>query len=543
MSRTPVHIILIVSLGFLVYSNTLHAPFQFDDQANIVDNTAIRSFEVFRDPLKIKELDSPVNAKVLFGTRYVGFLTFALNYRLHGLDVFGYHVVNIAIHIINALLVYWLIRLSFRTPFFKGSIFDADAAPAANKNLVGIIALFSSLLFVAHPLQTQAVTYIVQRLTSLATLFFLLSLTLYIRARLSESVAACYGIYCASIVSASLAMLTKEISITLPVIIGLYEFMFFKGKMGKRFLFLLPAFLTVLIIPFAMITVNSAIADLDTATAFRIAGSKSISQWEYLLTQFRVIVTYIRLMFPPVVQNLDYDYPIYRSFFDMEIVLSVLFLLSLFGFGIYLLRRSSRLNMRNNHILRLSAFGIFWFFITLSVESSIIPIHDVIFEHRVYLPSVGFFTAIVALIISARIFLLNKLVILKKALVPVLAVIVLILSGAAYVRNTIWQDEIKLWEDVVKKSPNKARVHYNLGVIYDKKGRIYEAIEEYLEVIKLSPNHADAYNNLGAAYAKTGHPDKAVEKFYIAAKLRPEDADIQKNFRRASEELAGRRRQ
>ncbi|MCL4455822.1 MAG: tetratricopeptide repeat protein [Nitrospirae bacterium] len=560
--QSAVQILIIIFIGFFSYSNTLNAPFEFDDEVNIVNNTVIRDFNFFKEPALVRSSTIANNVKYFFHTRYIAYLSFAINYRLHGLDVFGYHVVNIAIHIINAMLVYWFIILSFKTPFFRGSMFAPDSVSSDNRNYAGMIAFFSSIIFVAHPIQTQAVTYIVQRFTSMAAMFYLFSLVFYIESRLitingQQSAVSSQGkeqktkhikfkkwsCYCASIIAAALAMKTKEISFTLPLIIVVYEFLFFDGKIKRRLLYLVPILLTISIIPLSLLTSNP-LGTQNIEDAFKIASPKnSISAWDYLITQFRVIVTYIRLMFPPVVQNLDYDYPVYRSFFDVKTVLSFLLLVSLFGFAIYLLRRSSIMDSKGNSILRLSAFGIFWFFITLSVESSIIPIHDVIFEHRVYLPSVGFLTAIVALIISARIFLLDKFVVIGKALVPVLMVTVLIFSGATYARNTIWQDEIKLWEDVVKKSPNKARVHYNLGVVYEKKGRIYEAMDKYLTVIKLSPNHADAYNNLGAAYAKIGRLDKAVENFYFAAKLKPEDDDIQRNFSRASEELVGRNRQ
>ena len=139
-----------------------------------------------------------------------------------------------------------------------------------------------------------------------------------------------------------------------------------------------------------------------------MAGSADVSRWDYLNTQFRVIVTYIRLLFFPVNQNLDYDYPIYRTFFTPPVFLSFLFLLGIFCWGIYLLYRSYKSDQANRFWYRLIAFGIFWFFVTLSVESSIIPIQDVIYEHRLYLPSVGFFMAIMSGIVFIYVRLANR---------------------------------------------------------------------------------------------------------------------------------------
>jgi len=566
------HMFLIMAVGFLVYSNTFNVPFIFDDGVNIVENPVVKDFEYFKDNSEVYGSKAYKGVKDFFRTRYIGYLSFAINYRLHGLDVFGYHVVNIAIHIINALLVYWFIMLSFRTPFFKGSMFDVDTALESNKNLTGIIALLSSLLFVAHPIQTQAVTYIVQRFASLATLFYLFSLILYIKSRVmavSSSQKAGYvkfkigAYYCGSIISAILAMKTKEISFTLPFIIGLYEFLFFDGRLKKRILLLFPIFLALLIIPITLtISYSSELQDIEDA--FNIASYiNKISRWDYLITQFRVIVTYIRLMLFPIMQNLDYDYPIYRSFFNIEIVLSFILLVMLLGFGIYLLRRSSYPNMRNNHILRLSAFGIFWFFITLSVESSIIPIADVIFEHRLYLPSVGFLTAIVAGIIVIKDGLKEKIPNTDKLVIYLSICITVLFSSVSYARNIVWQTEIGLWEDVVSKSYGKTRPHYNLGLayskaekfddamqeflyaikkadfdslhynlgwVYFKKNQLDDAVKEYLAAIKRNPDYTDAYINLGVVYAKQGRLDDAIKVLKKAITIKPDDPDAHYNL-------------
>ena len=166
LKRPLFAVFLILFLGILVYSNTFHVPFVFDDDGSIINNPDIRDISGF------------IAAALGFGvfpSRVVGYLTFALNYRFGGLDVTGYHVLNLAIHLANALLVYALVRLTFRTPHLAGS----QLAPRA-----GTVALLCALLFVVHPVQTQAVTYVVQRLTSLATFFYLLAVVLYAAGRL-----------------------------------------------------------------------------------------------------------------------------------------------------------------------------------------------------------------------------------------------------------------------------------------------------------------------------------------------------------------------
>ncbi|MFU8807453.1 MAG: hypothetical protein ACNA8W_26825, partial [Bradymonadaceae bacterium] len=180
---------LILLVGVAIYSNSFQGPFVLDDRQSIVENTDIRGLEAFHAG----------------STRYVGYLTFALNYRFGGLDVTGYHVVNLAIHLASALLVYALLHLTFRTPYFRGQESGAggqkDRFESQTSNLDSnlaslaslaswrfeprtVLPLFAALLFVVHPVQTQAVTYVVQRLTSLCTLFYLLSMVLYAQARL-----------------------------------------------------------------------------------------------------------------------------------------------------------------------------------------------------------------------------------------------------------------------------------------------------------------------------------------------------------------------
>ena len=301
--RGPVvHILIIVVLGILIYSNTFNVPFVFDDNDSIVSSSSIKDVRHF------------IDLQNMYGNRHIGFLTFALNYKMHGLDVAGYHIFNLVIHLLNALLVYWLIILTFRTPYASAYL-QKDVLETSDP--YRWIPLFTALLFVSHPVQTQAVTYIVQRFASLSTLFYLASLVMYIKARGSDSSKkARYAFYAASIISAILAMRTKEIAFTLPVMVVLYGFLFFRGDIKKRVLYLLPLLLTMFIIPLSMLVTqggSTGASGIDELT--KIAGSADVSRWDYLNTQFRVIVTYIRLLFFPVNQNLDYDYPIYRTFF------------------------------------------------------------------------------------------------------------------------------------------------------------------------------------------------------------------------------------
>ena len=315
LNKPVVHILLLALMGLLAYSNTFEVPFQFDDKPNIVINPIIKDLRYFLETEKAKMFTGK-NEYPAFTRRYIGHLTFALNYKIHGLDVTGYHVFNLFIHVLNAILLYWFVVLTFRTPKLKGSPLGDSSRP---------IALFAALLFVSHPMQTQAVTYIVQRLTSLATLFYMLSLVLYIKTRLKteqqSSKTGAFLLYFFSVVSALLAMKTKEIAFTLPLVIALYECMFFRGKIKRRLIYLIPLLLTMLIIPLTYIglysgmdrPVGEMIHDADRATTIR-----DISRVDYLVTEFRVIVTYLRLLVLPVNQSVNYAPTLYRSFFDPQ---------------------------------------------------------------------------------------------------------------------------------------------------------------------------------------------------------------------------------
>jgi tetratricopeptide (TPR) repeat protein len=507
--RRSLHIILIAVLGVIVYSNSLHGQFVFDDRSSILNNPVIKDLGNFLWNSTGYEYNRQ---------RFIGYFSFAVNYRIGRLNVTGYHFVNLIIHIINSILVYTLVLLTFRTPFLKA----ADRPPLAQ-----LIALFAALLFVAHPIQTQAVTYIVQRLTSLMTLFYLLAVTLYARMRVAEEgpLWKQIGYYIGTVTSVVLAMKTKENAFTLPLSIALYEWFFFSGAAARRLLRLVPFLATMIIIPLGMIDIHKPVgailSDVNDVTQVQSLLTRS----DYFFTQLRVIVTYLRLLFFPVNQNLDYDYPAYHSFFQAPVFGSFLILLALIIGAIYLLKRSRSVDPE----LRLVSFGIFWFFLALAVESSIIPIVDVIYEHRAYLPSAGMFIATSAFFVSfARRF--QGKYSRKLALYTAMAVVV-ILGCATFQRNNIWASNVMLWQDVVRKSPGKARGYNNLGAAFTDAGQNGEAIKALQQALVLNPMHTEAYYNLGRVYLF--YPDRlgdAISAFRKAIELRPDYDDAYVNL-------------
>ena len=536
-----------MTLGLLAYSGTFNSSFHFDDEPNIVDNPDIKkSLQI----LNIREL-----LHIFSGNRSIGFLSFSVNYRVNGLDVTGYHIVNLSIHILNAIIVYWLMLLTFKTPYFRQFTVHDLPAGRQGSRFTASIALFSALLFISHPVQTQAVTYIVQRFTSLATFFYLLSLVMYIKWRLigyrsevighgSEPITYYLSpityylspitYYLFSVIFAILAMKTKEIAFTLPAVIAIYESMFFEGKINKRLLYLIPFFFLMLAILLNLLQTDKPIENLLAHLDEKARSETDMSRFDYLFTQFRVIVTYIRLIFFPVNQNFDYDYPVYHSFLNLEVLLSFVSLLLIFCSGVYFYFRSRftvHYSLFTLHCLRLASFGIFWFFVTLSVESGIIPIADVINEHRGYLPSAGIFISLSAFIFAVYLRFKDRFTPSHKMIFKVLPLLIIILlSNATYARNKVWKNEVSLWSDVVMKSPGKARGFYNLGSAYHDEKKFDKAIENYTMAISLNPKYVKAYTNRGNAYDEKGQPDKAVEDYLKALSIDPHHTDAYFNL-------------
>jgi len=318
--------------------------------------------------------------------------------------------------------------------------------------------------------------------------------------------------------------------------------MFFSGTSKKRLICLVPLLLTMLVIPLSLLTLagtGGALGDVGSATR---AGS-DLSRAEYLFTELRVIVTYIRLLFLPVNQNLAYDYPVYRTLFTPPVFLSFLFLLALFGLAVYLTYRSrfkvqgsrfevqgSALGIQNSPFYRLTAFGIFWFFLTLSVESSIIPITDVIFEHRLYLPSVGAFLAFACCFVAAGQKLAARVSGGGTAAIALAGLIVLALTAASYARNQVWGSQESLWQDVVNKSPGKAVGYQYLGIALFERGEVERAFASFDRSLAIDPLLDGAYINRGSLNARVGRYQQAIADLSRAVDLDPSSVEAWSNL-------------
>jgi Flp pilus assembly protein TadD len=493
-------------LCVLVYSNTFNSPFVFDDTRNIEENRFIRLTDLDFNKLYDAGFKSPTLHRPVVN------ISFALNYYFGKYDVTGYHVVNTIIHSINGILVYFLALILFKQlSEMPGQRILQFRSPA-------LMSLFAAFFFVAHPLQTQSVTYIVQRMNSMAVMFYLLSLFLYISGRMAQTRRRRWPLLSGCLVSWIMALGSKEIALTLPFIILLYEFYFFQDLhivWEKREI-------KYLLVPIAILSLTAFIY-VGAHPFDRILdgyGVRDFTMWERVLTQFNVVVFYISLLFYPHPSrlNLVHQFPISHSLSDpVTTLFSVILIIGFIGLAVYLARKN-----------RLISFCILWFLITLAVESSVIGL-EMIFEHRLYLPMFGF-----ALIVTYVLFFFLS----QRPLwfIPISILIIVSLGTATYLRNSIWHDRITLWSDAVTKEPLSPRAHNNLGLALKEQGRLEEAIGHFSAALQIRPDHAHAHNNLGVALRERGRPGEAVGHFSQALRIQPNHADAHNNLGLALQE-------
>ncbi|MBF0386613.1 MAG: tetratricopeptide repeat protein [Candidatus Omnitrophica bacterium] len=490
-------------LGFLLYANTLHSEYHLDDIPFIVKNPTIRDIN-----------DLALIGKSILGThaRHVVFYSLALNYHLHKLDVFGYHVFNTLIHILTTIGIWQFTRLLLSTNKFTAEVTTDNREK---------IAFCAALLFLCHPANTQAITYITQRFASMATMFYIATLAFYVKARLTTRLAHSLPFYFLAGTSAIMGMLSKEITITMPAIIFIidrlciaYQPPIIKKKKvlvvkKSRTPFILIAALAglSLIVPFLF--------HFDIASIFSSQMPSSshegdmLTFYTFALSQLRVMALLLRLCVLPIDQNLDYDFPMSTGFLTPPTTLiSLIFLAGLAFLGWKMLKK------------RIIVFlGIAWFFITFAPE--FYPRVHVVFEHKFYLVTIGLFIA--------ASYLIWELPALKKFAFWIMIVLTLILGIATVKRNAVWQTEQTLWEDVVKKSPNKYRANLNLGNVYQLQGKYDQSLPYYDKAISVMPYGYKALNSRAVIYYMKGNLEAAMNDFNRSIAANPQYDDPYNN--------------
>lgn len=471
-SKKKFFITTVCILGFLIYMNTFTAPFVFDDYSNIYANNAYRNLNLLTawwSPLK---------------PRFIGYFTFFLNYQIGGWNTSIYHLTNLAIHIATTLMVWRLLLLIFETPKIKGLEISKQKTT---------IAAFCALIFLTHPIQTQAVTYIVQRFESLAAFFYIVSLYFYLKARLAKKLY--YLIPTAA--SMALGFLTKETAFTLPAMFLVFEF-FLIGNFKR---FLNPKILTILFVFFGVcLRAFFSLTSLSDALGAKITLSgETVNSKNYLITQLAVFLKYIKLVIIPIGQSVDHLQPVISSIANPFVLTGLLLVTLLVTVAIFTFKKSP-----------LISFSIAWTFLTMSIASSFLPLGDLMMEYRLYLPMVGI-----------SLFLVTSLWHIRKSL-PVkwtylLLVLVFAYGILTFARNNVWLTRSGVWKDVVSQNPKNTRALTNLASAYFTEKNYGNARKYVDKSLELFPNNPDALVIKGAIAAQKEQYTEAVE--YIQAAL------------------------
>lgn len=501
MKRTALSFLLITVVSTIIYSRSISSPFLFDDHEFITLNN------------NIKNLANIERIWEYYPARFIPNFTFALNYHLGKLDAAGFHIVNLAIHIFNGFLIYTLASLIFNNFTTK-----------SNTRWQKLLPLIVALIFISHPLQTEAVTYITQRYTSLSAFFYLSALILFFLSLIQyqnqkKGFSPKFIIFfLTSLIPATLIMLTKENGLSLPLAMLLLSLIYIlpASHHKKKTLFTIITIFIITLIPILLVlTKTYPCKETSFLPCVPPSGVKfeynmtDITAPTYLLTQFNVIRTYIRLLILPVSQHVDYDYPLSTTLFDPPTLLSFILLMSLFTLAIYLYKKD-----------KIISFAILFFFVTLSVESSILPLDDVFFEHRLYLPMFSF-----ALIVARLLSLIPKPKILLLT-VPY----ILLLSTGTILRNEVWLDEEKIWWENIKYSPRKERPYNNLAIYYLDNGRVDESMAISQKVLTMYPDSITAQAQLAMAHMFLSDVKKAKEIYENIIAKNPNDTLILYNL-------------
>lgn len=506
---------LLIALGGAIYANTTGVPFYLDDRASIADNRYMRVDEWSVS----KFADAAFEARSDRGNkRPVAYLSFALNYYFgEKIDngeptPRGFHITNTIIHIATGILTYLLAVVTFR--LWNGLRRKAGEETALP---VFLASLFAACLFVAHPIQTQAITYVVQRMASLATMFFLAALLLFVVGRIASRKPVRYGCWSAAALSGLLALGTKQTAVTLPLMILLYEWFFFRDLDAVWFKRAMLRF----VLPAVAVVVALGLYFTHGDPFSQIAKGyeqRNFTMGERLLTQPRVILFHLSQVLVPLPQrfsllhSMEFSHSLIRPWTTVP---AIALLGALFATAIATARRH-----------RAIAFGILWVFITLALESSFLAL-EMIYEHRFYLPMFG-----IALIAAN---LLALVPLRHRQWATVAGVLVVLFCALSTVqRNAGWQQRLAFWEQLSVNADalsaaviedNRfgiARIHNNYGQVLTQDNRMLDADVAFSKAVAIDPTYPQARYNYGIRLMQKGDFDAALEQLGQAIEYAPD---------------------
>jgi tetratricopeptide (TPR) repeat protein len=455
-------------VAFQAYGPTLRAPLLFDDGYL---------------PFALPYFGESSLRTWLSGVRPALMLGYWINYQISGMETFSYHVVNVLFHVLNSGLVFLIAR----------KILDL----AGQRERRTLLAAFAAGLFLLHPVQTESVAYVASRSENQSALFYYGAFALFLYRRAPaiswRTAAAVLGLSVA-------ALATKEHTVTLPALLLLTDYFWNPGfslaGIRRNWRIYVPG-----VLGGAALGAYVAFSVLRGALSAGF-GMKDVAWHEYLLTQFAVFFHYARLFVLPVNLNIDYDHPFARSLLDGWTLLWLALLIAC-GAAAWIWRRR----------YPLACYGFFTVLILLLPTSSVLPIRDPIAERRMYLPMIGY------LFIALDV--VRRLRIKQRALATGLGAVLVVAAAGTYLRNQVWAGPIPLWEDTVRKSPNKRRPRFQLAFAYYEAGRCADAVREYDHAAKLEPPDYELLVDWALAYQCLRQPERALDKLRQAALIQP----------------------
>jgi len=519
---------LVIVFGvFLSYANSISAPFVFDDLRGIVHNESIRNLWPLTDAL------SPPKMATGAGGRPIINLSLAVNYAIGGMDVRGYHIFNMIIHALAALVLLGLVRRTLLRPVLKDKYGDV-ALP---------LSFAVSFLWALHPLLTESVTGVIQRTESMGGLFYLLTLYTFVRSVEGKHTMR-WQVLC--VLACLIGMATKEIMATVPVIALFYDRTFvagtFKEAWKQRGRFYGALMTTWLLLAYLMV--------INESRGGMVGFGLGMSAWDYALTQCQAILMYLQLSLWPNPLVLDYGDAVVSGV--SEVWWQGIVLLTLVAATFVALVRKP-----------VVGFVAFTAFSILAPSSSFVPLTtQTMAEHRMYLPLAG--------VLVLLVFGLYRYV--GKWVIPAAIGLAMMAGVATAHRNKDYRSVVAVWEDTIEKRPENWRSHsnlgagysdigrfedavaafemalhlepeninatYNIGNIYLRMERYDEAMDYYRQVLVLAPNYGMAYYGLGFCLVRTNQVSEAVLAFSKANELRPGDATILRSLA-SSQAFAG----
>jgi tetratricopeptide (TPR) repeat protein len=485
----------------VVYANSISNDFtNYDDLSLVVENPAIRS-------LSIDNLLNIFTPKPGLTFQPVRVLSYAIDYHFWKLNPVGYHLGNIALHCGAAIWLYLLLTAILNR--IRGESLAGEHR---------IIALLATLLFVVHPVNVEAVTWLSSRKYGLLAFFYFCSTYLFVKSTQKERRYLTY--YLVSVGAYLLTLLSSPFAVTLPAILLLYDVCSSKDNN----LYIILRFRLSYYLPYILLSIPYFIIQWYSLTT--TPGPQPVIKDHYVgnlfytfLTMLRVLYDYFRnLIFPFWLNNTYVDYTS-TSIFEYKIIISLIVIL-LFVAILWMQVKAGN---------KLGLFCLGWFILTWLPVSNIIPISTKIADRYLYLPAVGVF-----LFFSASLYKIPQIWFGKKVkqfvIFPLVVLLVFSLSYLSIQRNRVWANSQTLWEDSLRKAPNYWVPYLNLGLTMAQQGKIDQALYYYYEALRLNPNSVLTHNNLGVALLEQGKIDEAIRHYTAALRLKSDYAETYNNL-------------